>query len=157
MSKKPPIHVLFFVKDGFISSISMEAKLSEGMSWEMVGKFCPKMHQSISVWMNAYMAKQSPSPGSLPLLLSGTKSFSSSVLSKLERIPFGQSISYQGLAAMAGNAKASRAVGNACATNPFPLVIPCHRVLAKNNLLGGFSSGLHVKKHLLNFENISYS
>src|ERR1700722_5192045 len=133
MYQQPPVHVLFFVYDGFITSISLEAKLSEGMSWEMIGKFCPKLHQSISSWMKAYLSKKSPSPGSLPLSLV-TTSFSSSVLSKLEKIPFGQSVSYQGLASMAGNAKAARAAGNACATNPYPLVIPCHRVLAKNNL-----------------------
>lgn len=50
---------------------------------------------------------------------------------------------------MAGNAKAARAVGGACGANPIPVLIPCHRVLAANHTLGGFSGGLEWKRQLL--------
>ncbi len=73
--------------------------------------------------------------------------------SELARIPYGGTITYSELAARAGNAKAIRAAASACARNPVPLVIPCHRIVAKDGTLGGFGWGLPVKRALLAMEH----
>jgi len=67
-------------------------------------------------------------------------------------IPFGQVLSYQELAEIAGSPKACRAVGQAMAKNQVTLVVPCHRVLAAGGSLGGFGGGLDMKKQLLQLE-----
>jgi methylated-DNA-[protein]-cysteine S-methyltransferase len=74
------------------------------------------------------------------------------VWQELRRIPQGQAISYTELAQRIGNPKASRAVGQANGRNPIPLIIPCHRVIAADGGLGGFSSGLDRKRWLLRHE-----
>lgn len=70
------------------------------------------------------------------------------------RVPYGATISYRDLARAAGNPAASRAVGGVMASNPFPLVVPCHRVLRSDGTLGGFSApeGLDVKEQMLALE-----
>ena len=67
-------------------------------------------------------------------------------------VPFGHTVSYLELADRAGNPKASRAVGSAMATNPLPIVVPCHRVLRSGGALGGYGGGLDAKRHLLALE-----
>ena len=79
-------------------------------------------------------------------------SFQLRVWQELRRIPWGQTISYGELARRVGSPKASRAVGQANAVNPIPLIIPCHRVIAANGSLGGYSSGLDRKRWLLRHE-----
>jgi len=68
-------------------------------------------------------------------------------------IPYGKTVSYQELGKMVGLQNGSRAIGNACANNPLPLIFPCHRVIRKNGDLGGFSGGIEVKRKLLSLEN----
>jgi methylated-DNA-[protein]-cysteine S-methyltransferase len=75
------------------------------------------------------------------------------VLQKLyETVDFGQTLSYLELAQRSGSPKASRAVGSAMATNPVPIVVPCHRVLRSGGALGGYGGGLDVKRYLLALE-----
>lgn len=69
----------------------------------------------------------------------------------MSEIPYGKTITYGDLAALAGNPKACRSVGSICNKNPFGLVVPCHRVLAKGSL-GGFRNGITLKKKLLDLE-----
>jgi len=88
---------------------------------------------------------------SLPLNLAGTP-FQIRVWQALQRIPYGETRSYRTLAEDIGKPKAFRAVGNANARNPIPIVIPCHRVINQNGRLGGFGGGLDVKQHLLELE-----
>lgn len=71
---------------------------------------------------------------------SGFSKFTKDALIELVRIPMGEVLSYTQVAANIGNAGASRAIGNVCATNPLPIVIPCHRVV---NSKGGFGSFLY--------------
>ena len=78
--------------------------------------------------------------------------FQLQVWQELRRIPWGQTISYGELARRLGNPKASRAVGQANAVNPIPLITPCHRVIAADGSLGGYSSGLDRKHWLLRHE-----
>jgi methylated-DNA-[protein]-cysteine S-methyltransferase len=74
------------------------------------------------------------------------------VLEELSRVPFGRTVSYKDLAERTGNPKASRAVGSAMATNPIPIVVPCHRVLRTGGDLGGYGGGLPTKVWLLQLE-----
>jgi methylated-DNA-[protein]-cysteine S-methyltransferase len=80
--------------------------------------------------------------------------FSAKVLKETCRIPHGKLASYSGLAARIGSPRAARAVGTALANNPFPLVIPCHRVVRSDGSLGGFGGGLKMKKELLDKEGV---
>lgn len=72
----------------------------------------------------------------------------------LPRIGYGQTRSYREVAGLVGNPKAARAVGSACATNPLPIVVPCHRVLRSDGSLGGYAGGLDLKKALLELEKV---
>jgi methylated-DNA-[protein]-cysteine S-methyltransferase len=80
--------------------------------------------------------------------------FARRVLTACRKIEFGQTVSYGRLAEMAGKSGAARAVGNALARNPLPLIIPCHRVVCANGSLGGFSAsgGVNLKKRMLKLE-----
>jgi len=78
--------------------------------------------------------------------------FTQKVWAHMAKIPWGSALTYGELAAKAGSPKATRAVGNACATNPLPLIVPCHRVLA-NEGLGGFAYGPEWKMKLLELES----
>jgi methylated-DNA-[protein]-cysteine S-methyltransferase len=78
--------------------------------------------------------------------------FQGKVLQALIEIPYGETRSYGELAGQIGNPRASRAVGGACARNPIPIVIPCHRVIGAKGSLTGFGGGLNVKEALLSLE-----
>ena len=78
--------------------------------------------------------------------------FDMRVWQALQRIPLGETRSYEEIACAIGNPKACRAVGGANRRNPLPLLIPCHRVIRKDGGLGGFSSGIKIKEWLLHFE-----
>jgi len=81
--------------------------------------------------------------------------FQKRVWKELIKIPYGTVISYKELARRVGKPKAYRAVGNANGKNPIPVIIPCHRVIAADGSLGGYSSGLHIKKKLLKLEGMT--
>lgn len=71
----------------------------------------------------------------------------------LPRIRYGHTQSYKQVAEAVGNPHAVRAVGTACATNPLPVVVPCHRVLRSDGALGGYIGGLEAKTALLDLEH----
>ncbi|MFP3998290.1 MAG: methylated-DNA--[protein]-cysteine S-methyltransferase [Desulfobacterales bacterium] len=76
------------------------------------------------------------------------------VLKVVSKIPFGCVRSYGDIAAEAGNPGAARFVGNTMAANPFPLIIPCHRVIKSNGSIGGFGGGTDMKSRLLEHEGV---
>jgi methylated-DNA-[protein]-cysteine S-methyltransferase len=88
----------------------------------------------------------------LPLDLTTSGEFRRAVQLLLPTIGYGQTVSYAALAARAGRPTAIRAVGSACATNPLPVVVPCHRVLRTDGSLGGYVGGLATKRTLLDLE-----
>ena len=88
---------------------------------------------------------------SLPLRLSGTN-FQERVWREIALIPYGKTISYSTLAKRAGAPRAIRAAGTNTGRNPVAIIIPCHRVVAKNGGLGGFAGGLERKRYLLELE-----
>jgi methylated-DNA-[protein]-cysteine S-methyltransferase len=78
--------------------------------------------------------------------------FRRTVLDHLAAISYGCTESYAQVAVATGHPRAVRAVGTACATNPLPVVVPCHRVLRSDGSLGGYLGGLEVKRALLELE-----
>ena len=87
----------------------------------------------------------------LPLHVTGTE-FQVQVLDELQRIPYGETMSYGDIAKRIGRPKAVRAVGAANGRNPIPIIIPCHRVIGSSGDLTGFGGGLDTKEALLRLE-----
>lgn len=89
----------------------------------------------------------------LPLELKGLPPYHARTLREVSRIPYGETASYGEIADRTGNPGAARAVGNANARNPIPIIIPCHRVIAGNGGLGGYGGRLDRKEFLLRLED----
>ena len=87
----------------------------------------------------------------LPIYAPGTP-FQTAVWHEISRIPYGQTRSYGQIAAILGKPKASRAVGQAANRNPLWIIVPCHRVVGKNQALTGYAGGLEIKQALLELE-----
>jgi methylated-DNA-[protein]-cysteine S-methyltransferase len=88
----------------------------------------------------------------LPLDWRLSSGFRRTVLNRLPDISYGRTTTYAEVAQLAGNPKAVRAVGTACATNPLPVIVPCHRVLRSDGTLGGYLGGIEAKIALLALE-----
>jgi methylated-DNA-[protein]-cysteine S-methyltransferase len=114
--------------------------------------FFKTLQERITAYFEGSCVNFSPE---IPVAFDGFGGFSREVLTACREIKFGQRITYAGLANMAGRPDASRAVGNALAKNPLPLIIPCHRVLRTDGKMGGFSApgGISFKKRLLALEH----
>jgi methylated-DNA-[protein]-cysteine S-methyltransferase len=81
-----------------------------------------------------------------------THGFYRVVLRATKRVPYGETMSYAEIAARAGRPMAFRAAGSALGSNPMPLIVPCHRIIASGGGLGGYGGGLDVKEYLLELE-----
>ncbi len=108
-------------------------------------------------WLKAYFAGQHPDITQLELAPT-VSSFQRQVLRVLSKIPYGQTATYQEIAAKVVAGKSNphhytRAVANAIAHNPLAIIIPCHRVIGTNGQLTGYAGGISRKKTLLKFEN----
>jgi methylated-DNA-[protein]-cysteine S-methyltransferase len=88
----------------------------------------------------------------VPLDLRLAHGFRRSVLAHLPEIAYGTTASYAALARASGNPRAVRAVGSACASNPLPIVVPCHRVVRSDGTIGQYVGGVQVKERLLTLE-----
>lgn len=146
LAREPRILITIHCTNDQVDKVDLA--LAEAFSCKIITA-SPKLEQKLIAWLKKYARKESSRP---PIDLK-TDTFSEKVLGQLVRIPLGQVKSYHEIATLLGNPKASRAVGNACGSNPLPLFIPCHRVVASDGSLGGFSCGLEIKKRLLAFEN----
>jgi O-6-methylguanine DNA methyltransferase len=103
--------------------------------------------------LRAFARGEGISPKTEFHLVCGTP-FERRVWTEIKNIPFGETRSYAELAKRIGRPKAFRAVANACGKNPLPIIIPCHRVIASDGGIGGFTGGLALKRRLLALENI---
>jgi methylated-DNA-[protein]-cysteine S-methyltransferase len=90
----------------------------------------------------------------LPLDFRLSHGFRRAVLTHLPAIGYGHTESYAQVAAAAGSPKAVRAVGTACATNPLPVIVPCHRVVRSDGSFGGYVGGADAKRTLLTLEAV---
>jgi len=147
----PSIEIDISLIEGYIDHVLIVPSSSQGLKWRFPSfRNNEIVENTILLWLEAYCTKK-PLP-SLPFNWNGISSFTQRVLSFLEKIPNGSVFSYGEVAQQIENPKAYRAVGNACGKNPFPFFIPCHRVIAAHNKLGGFSCDIEIKKRLLLFE-----
>ncbi|MGE3853567.1 MAG: methylated-DNA--[protein]-cysteine S-methyltransferase [Planctomycetota bacterium] len=110
--------------------------------------------RGLIAWLEAWLggAKQLPA---LPALdLGGGTEFQRAVWDEMLRIPFGGTRTYREMATAIGRPTSVRAVGGACGANPVPLLVPCHRVVAANGGIGGFSAagGVEIKRRLIMWE-----
>lgn len=88
----------------------------------------------------------------VPVVFAGTE-FQRRVWRELQRIGYGETVSYAELARRVGSPRAVRAVANANAVNPISILVPCHRVIGANGMLTGYGGGVEVKRRLLVLEN----
>ena len=118
----------------------------EGDAEPVRGKFIPEAKRQLDEYFAGRRREFD-----LPLDLRGTE-FQKRVWAELMRIPYGETRSYQDIAAALGNAGASRAVGTANNRNPALIIVPCHRVVGKDGRLVGYAGGLERKEYLLRLE-----
>ncbi|MER5370655.1 methylated-DNA--[protein]-cysteine S-methyltransferase [Streptomyces sp. NPDC002722] len=111
----------------------------------------PKRLDEVAREIDEYFAKHRQ-VFDVTLDLSLSRGFRRLVQTHLPEIGYGQTRSYRDMAELVGSPKAVRAVGTACATNPLPIVVPCHRVLRTDGTLGGYIGGLEAKTTLLDLE-----
>jgi O-6-methylguanine DNA methyltransferase len=112
-----------------------------------------RWHRTATEALKAILAGREPK-ALPPLDWAGTTEFQQAVWRTMLAIPLGKTKSYGEVAKAIGNPKAVRAVGGACGANPVPVLVPCHRILAANKKIGGFSGGLDWKRDLLTREGI---
>ena len=134
--------------EDFILSISLEKNISDNHD-QLINALCKEAKSQLL----AYFERQLKI-FDLPLNTQAHTPFNQQVWSKVAEIPFGATLSYTELALQVNNLKAIRAVGTANGKNPFPIVIPCHRVIGKDGSLTGYAYGLELKRKLLVHEGI---
>lgn len=110
--------------------------------------------EALAGLLGAYFSGRAVDFAAVPVDFEGYTLFQQLVLQLAREIPYGRTTTYGALAARAGCPGAARAVGQVLKRNRTPLVIPCHRVLARDGT-GGFSAGLPWKKRLLRLEGVS--
>ena len=144
-SYKSPIGTLYIVEENEkIIEIRYENKKEEVL--EKNTKILEKAVQELEEYF-----KGKRKEFDIPLNPKGTE-FMKKVWKELQKIPYGKTTSYGKIAEKIGNPKASRAVGMANHNNPIPIIIPCHRVIGKNNKMVGYALGIDKKEYLLNLE-----
>jgi methylated-DNA-[protein]-cysteine S-methyltransferase len=105
--------------------------------------------------LRSYFSGEQTAFDKVPLEIDGWTPFQLDVLTALRRVPFGEVVSYGELARLAGHPRAQRAAGTFCAGNRFPIVVPCHRVVAADGLGSYGSLGLDYKRRLLALEGVA--
>ncbi|WP_068467091.1 methylated-DNA--[protein]-cysteine S-methyltransferase [Candidatus Protochlamydia phocaeensis] len=152
----PPIDIDFHVGEGSITSIALSLG-KQGMTWRVWGNQSNKrLEERIEAWLSQYGRGKQPDVA-IPLDMAKMPVFTYRALEAIRAIPFGTTLSYGQVAQIISHPQAARAIGSACRRNPFPLIIPCHRVLDSQQQLRGYSAGegLKLKRCLLDFEGIS--
>ena len=129
-------------------AVLSELRLSSAELQE--GRTSPRLREA-QAQLTGYLAGRRRS-FDLSLDLSRGTSFQQKVWRTLLRVSYGRLRSYRWVAICIGGSQYARAVGNAVGANPMPIVIPCHRIVAQNASLGGFSGGLSTKRKLLTLE-----
>ena len=133
------------VRQAFIANFDLTANCVQAIDWS----------PAIRAKLEAFAAGEPVSFEDVEITYRRTlPPFRRKVIVATRRIAYGQTLSYQELAGIAGSPRAARAVGNSMATNVFPIIVPCHRVLGSGGHLGGFTApgGLTLKERLLALE-----
>jgi methylated-DNA-[protein]-cysteine S-methyltransferase len=103
----------------------------------------------------AYFRGQRPEFADVELDVDGCTPFQRAVIDALRAVPYGETVTYGELAALAGHPNAHRAAGSVCAGNRFPIVVPCHRVVAAGSLGPYGATGTEYKRRLLALEGVT--
>lgn len=154
LALEPALRVELYIQDGHIQRVFLHLPQKDEKAefscriWSEIPD--PDLQDQICQFLEAY-SEGKTEDCHLPLNLDNCPTFTQDVLGALNRIPFGKTRTYGAIAEAVHNPKAYRAVGHACHRNPFPLIIPCHRVVAKGSL-GGFALPMEIKTCLLDFE-----
>lgn len=132
------------------------ARLMERAPGRALARRLPPALGAIARRLRAHLAGRSDALLDVALDLEGSSPFTRRVYGMLRRVPPGQTVTYADLARRAGRPGAARAVGRAMATNPVPLLVPCHRVLTSSRGLGGFTGhgGVRLKARILFAEGV---
>lgn len=145
-----PIRKITFVTTGYvISRIYLREIKAAGEDEKTVNNM--ELHKNIKQQMDQYF-KGERFEFDLPLEKVRCNAFSRKVYEELKKIPYGETRTYGEIAKAVGKEKAYRAVGNANNKNPFPIIVPCHRVIGANGSLTGYAGGVDFKKMLLSIE-----
>ncbi|MDH4226594.1 MAG: methylated-DNA--[protein]-cysteine S-methyltransferase [Deltaproteobacteria bacterium] len=134
------------VKDGFVVEVSI------GGAQGCFAADAQHEARKAALALKRYFSGEREKFSSLRLKPAGS-AFEKAVWKEISRIPYGHVTTYGDIARSLGNAGAARAVGSACGKNPIPIIIPCHRVVAKGSI-GGYSGGLSIKKALMKIEGL---
>lgn len=151
------IYITYFVKDGSNPSICLTAITfnkrdvfsQSNMSGAVPVKKRPLPEEVIKEIKEYFDGERKRF--NLSCCLSGTD-FENRVWRALEDIPYGETRTYKWIAEKAGSPKGERAAGQALSRNPLPIILPCHRVIQSDGKLGGYSSGIEIKRRLLELE-----
>jgi methylated-DNA-[protein]-cysteine S-methyltransferase len=116
----------------------------------------PRVVKEIMLAIESYFSGSEADPALAEKLIAAMDAtpFEEAVLREVASIPRGETASYGEVAERAGYAKAARAVGNVMRSNPFPILIPCHRVIRGDGSAGGYGGGEHIKVWLLRHEGV---
>lgn len=147
-----PLTAKILISQGVIDDITL-AFSDDGLFSGEIFADNHSIEQSKNVieWLQAYGQKKPQLNSRLKFNLANLTPFSKRALNAISQISFGSTCTYGGIAKMIGSSGSSRAIGSACHHNPFPLLIPCHRIVAKHGM-GGFAYPLAIKQFLLDFE-----
>lgn len=149
--ESPHIRLHAFVERGMLCKITLEPSNAFELQVHSSDDDAKEIEGLLLNWLVHYSNKTPLPLDGIPL--ETPPGFYGKALEVLIEIPFGTTLTYQEVAALAGNPKAARAAGSACRTNQFPILIPCHRVLPKNGGCGNFAYGSAMKDYLLKFES----
>lgn len=149
------IGVLTLVSDGEnLIQLRMDSPDTTGNQPDLL------VFRQTSLWLDQYFRGEKPDPSDLPIALHGTD-FQKKVWSIMLTIPYGVSRTYGSIARemealMGASRMSAQAIGGAVGKNPIAIIVPCHRVLAAGERLGGYADGTDKKKWLLRHEKISF-
>jgi methylated-DNA-[protein]-cysteine S-methyltransferase len=132
-----------------------EAQAWNWVTEQSLGSMNPSAHQHKLIRrLQAFASGKPEQFDDVQITLEPQTPFQRAVIGRCRKIPWGETRTYGELANIAGRPRAARAVGNVMATNRFPLIVPCHRVVAAGGALGGYSApeGPRMKKRLLRLE-----
>ena len=150
LGQGPKLHLQIITSQGRIDDVSLA--FSREFCYTITSQDPdPKLEEQIIAWLQIYAKGLVPNI-SLPFNMRHLTPFTQKALAALLEVPFGQTATYSDIAETIHHPKAVRAIGSVCHHNPFPIFIPCHRILAKTTI-GGFAYPLEVKKQLLKFES----
>lgn len=149
--------ILLSARNGRLSGLDLFAAPADAYRW--AGASMPEAEEDQSQFdplrqlLTRYFDGE-PVDFPVPVDLSAMTPFTRRVLEETRKVPYGKVAHYGSIAARLGVPAGARAVGQALGRNPIPLVIPCHRIVAADGSLGGFSMGLDIKARLLSIEGV---